>query len=297
MMINDDWSPWLVSVLRLPQVKHLQRDKIKRIFDDLCGPKWEFTKQPAWFRKDMKRHGTSTMLQQLPKKKMRFTHPIGAISWDGTTTRAALGPKKQCIHRGWFLRFLWLHISASGSAFGRVTVGVFHDGPVDPRIQISWDVFLPRKPTWQGKIQDFKMYLLLSKGGFSIAMFVLGGVVDNMEPALKNCYLRGVFEGDSGLRGCWIQWNAKSILLRARKNERFLSLTKETISKFWPHCKLWDTSTSFLTVCNWCITLSVNPVINELHAFSQNWHLYFLGGISNGWNVNAFSSSCVLQNI
>ena len=81
-------------------------------------------------------------------------------------------------------------------------MGVFHDGPVDPRIQISWDVFLPRKPTWQGKIQDFKMYLLLSKGGFSIAMFVLGGVVDNMEPALKNCYLRGVFEGDSGLRGC-----------------------------------------------------------------------------------------------
>lgn len=134
MMINDDWSPWLVSVLRLPQVKHLQRDKIKRIFDDLCGPKWEFTKQPAWFRKDMKRHGTSTMLQQLPKKKMRFTHPIGAISWDGTTTRAALGPKKQCIHRGWFLRFLWLHISASGSAFGRVTVGVewWTGGSKDP---------------------------------------------------------------------------------------------------------------------------------------------------------------------
>ena len=67
-------------------------------------------------------------------------------------------------------------------------MGVFHDvvgGSKDPNVLGPF--FSPTKQHGQGKIQDFKMYLLLSKGGFSIAMFVFGGggVVDNAEPALK----------------------------------------------------------------------------------------------------------------
>ena len=66
---------------------------------------------------------------------------------------------------------------------------------------MSWDVFLPPETNMaKGKSKISVNVSLIVR--FSIAMFVFGGAVDNMEPALKNCYRKGALEGGSGLRGC-----------------------------------------------------------------------------------------------
>lgn len=164
MMINDDWSPWLVSVLRLPQVKHLQRDKIKRIFDDLCGPKWEFTKQPAWFRKDMKRHGTSTMLQQLPKKKNEI-HTSHWCNFMGWNDNPGCPRSKETMYPSWMIPKIPM------ASYLSVRERLWSSN----RGELEWccwwiqgskclgTFFSPRKPTWPRENPRFQsMYLLLS---------------------------------------------------------------------------------------------------------------------------------------